>query len=268
MEESTAQGRGRAETPVIPAERVCAPAGHNCAFRRAGSSCMDNIRLFSSLPISAKQELLLHTRHTVHPRGAIIAQEGDPIDSIIIVRSGRIKTVRTTAGGEEYILDVLHAGEALWHGMFLADHTYHHSVVCLTRVALCWIHRKDFESLLASHPDVALGLIRMVCTELDEAEEKTMMLSIRDPRQRLAEYLLIRDRSCEGPEINLKLDDIANSVGLRPETVSRNIARFSREGLVERLGRGRLLITDPVGLRRVTGGTDDAEGALFGARKH
>ena len=237
----------------IPEGRVCAPAGHDCAFSRAGSSCMDNIRLFSSLPVSAKQELLLHATHSTHGRGAVIAHEGDPIDSIIIVRSGRIKTVRATAGGEEYILDVLHAGEALWHGMFLADHTYHHSVACLTRVELCRIHRTDFESLLSAHPDVALNLIRMVCTELDEAEEKTMMLSIRDPRQRIAEYLLIRDRTCEGPEINLKLDDIANSVGLRPETVSRNIARFIREGLVERPGRCRLLVTDPLGLRRVTG---------------
>ena len=30
--------------------RVCAPSGHDCAFSRAGSSCMDNIRLFADLP--------------------------------------------------------------------------------------------------------------------------------------------------------------------------------------------------------------------------
>ena len=79
-----------------------------------------------------------------------------------------------------------------------------------------------------------------------------MMLSRRDPRRRLAEYLLTRDRSCTGPEIHLKLDDIASSVGLRPETVSRNIARFDREGLVRRMGRGRLLVLDREGLARVS----------------
>lgn len=214
---------------------------------------MDNIRLFKNLPTSAKRELLARARHSTHEQGSILVYEGDPIESIIVVRSGRIKTFRSSMSGEQYVLDVLHEGQALWHGMFLEDHTYRYSVSCLTKVELCRIHRIDFEALLASHPDVALGLIRMVCTDLDEAEEKIMMLSIRDPRERLAEYLLIRDRTCTGPEIRLKLDDIASSVGLRPETVSRNIARFVREGLVRRVGRGRLLVIDHEGLRAVSG---------------
>ena len=222
---------------AVPEDRrVCAGAGHDCAFSRAGSSCMDNIRLFADLPSPAKRELLARARHTTHESGAIIAHEGDPIAS----------------DGEQHVLDVLHDGQALWHGLFLDNHTYGYSVSCLTPVRLCRIHRADVEQMLANHPDVAMGLIRMVCTELDRAEERIMMLSIRDPRRRLAEYLLVRDRSCTGPEIHLKLEDIASSVGLRPETVSRNIARFDREGLVKRTGRGRLLVLDREGLARVS----------------
>ena len=226
-----------AEDNIPKGERVCAGVGHDCAFSRAGSSCMDNIRLFAELPPSAKRELLARARHTAHASGDIIVHEGDPIESIIVVRTW---------------LDVLHDGQALWHGLFLDKRTYGHSVSCLTPVRLCLIHRADVEQMLANHPDVAMGLIRMVCTELERAEERIMMLSIRDPRRRLAEYLLARDRSCTGPEIHLKLDDIASSVGLRPETVSRNIARFDREGLVRRTGRGRLLVLDREGLARVS----------------
>lgn len=241
-----------AEDNIPKGERVCAGVGHDCAFSRAGSSCMDNIRLFAELPPSAKRELLARARHTAHASGDIIVHEGDPIESIIVVRTGRIKTYRSTSDGEQHVLDVLHDGQALWHGLFLDNRTYGYSVSCLTPVRLYLIHRADVEQMLANHPDVAMGLIRMVCTELDRAEERIMMLSIRDPRRRLAEYLLVRDRSCTGPEIHLKLDDIASSVGLRPETVSRNIARFDREGLVRRMGRGRLLVLDREGLARVS----------------
>lgn len=241
-----------AEDSIPKGERVCAGVGHDCAFSRAGSSCMDNIRLFAGLPPSAKRELLARARHTAHASGDIIVHEGDPIESIIVVRTGRIKTYRSTSDGEQHVLDVLHDGQALWHGLFLDKRTYGYSVSCLTPVRLCLIHRADVEQMLANHPDVAMGLIRMVCTELERAEERIMMLSIRDPRRRLAEYLLARDRSCTGPEIHLKLDDIASSVGLRPETVSRNIARFDREGLVRRTGRGRLLVLDREGLARVS----------------
>lgn len=241
-----------AEDNIPKGERVCAGVGHDCAFSRAGSSCMDNIRLFAGLPPSAKRELLARARHTAHASGDIIVHEGDPIESIIVVRTGRIKTYRSTSDGEQHVLDVLHDGQALWHGLFLDNRTYGYSVSCLTPVRLCLVHRADVEQMLANHPDVAMGLIRMVCTELDHAEERIMMLSIRDPRRRLAEYLLARDRSCTGPEIHLKLDDIASSVGLRPETVSRNIARFDREGLVRRTGRGRLLVLDREGLAHVS----------------
>lgn len=241
-----------AEDSIPKGERVCAGVGHDCAFSRAGSSCMDNIRLFAELPPPAKRELLARARHTAHASGDIIVHEGDPIESIIVVRTGRIKTYRSTSDGEQHVLDVLHDGQALWHGLFLDKRTYGYSVSCLTPVRLCLIHRADVEQMLANHPDVAMGLIRMVCTELERAEERIMMLSIRDPRRRLAEYLLARDRSCTGPEIHLKLDDIASSVGLRPETVSRNIARFDREGLVRRTGRGRLLVLDREGLARVS----------------
>ena len=135
--------------------------------------------------------------------------------------------------------------------MFLEDNVYHYSVGCLTRVELCSIHRTDFEAMLSEHPDAAMGLIRMVCTELDDAEEKAMMLGIRDPRRRVAQYLLLRDERCIGAEIHLGLEDIAASVGLRPETVSRAISSLSKEGLVERVGRGRLRIIDRNGIRGV-----------------
>lgn len=228
---------------------VCAPSGHTCAYARAGSSCMDNIRLFAGLPVDAKEDLLKSARHYTYKAGSIIVNEGDPIESVLVVRSGRIKTFRTSATGKEYVIEVLHDGQALWHGMFLDDNVYHYSVECLSRVELCRIHRADFETMLANHPSEALNIIRMVCTELDDAEERIMMLGIKSPRKRLAEYLLIRDQRCAGPEIHLKLEDIANSIDLRPETVSRNIAQFAREGLVERTGRGRLRVIDHEGLR-------------------
>lgn len=223
----------------------------SCAYAAQDATCMDHIRLFADLPVSSKRELAARATHDICPKGTILVHEGDPIESILIVRQGRIKTFRSDANGEEYVLDVLHDGQAIWHGMFTKDRSYHYSVGCLTKVELCRIQRQDFEELIAEHPDVALNLIQMLGTELDDAEEKIMMLGIRDPKRRLAEYLLHRDERCINREINLKLEDIASSVGLRPETVSRILSAFEREELVKRLGRGRLKVLDRPGLQTI-----------------
>lgn len=231
----------------------CRATGEECEFCAEGGSCLDGIRMFQDLPAEAKRELLSHVTQSSYPQGSVLVHRGDPIEAILIVRTGRIKTFRIDQDGEEYVLDVLHDGQAIWHGMFAEEASvYHYSVACLTPVTLCRIDRSDFEDLLASHPDLALRMIRLLGAELDEAEEKIAIISIRDPRRRLAEYLLYRDHRCMGAEIHLRLNDIANSVGLRPETVSRTLSAFERDGMIRRLGRGRLELLDRAALRDVT----------------
>ncbi len=162
-----------------------------------------------------------------------------------------MKIARYDIEGEEHILDILHDGQAIWHGMFLNDHIYHYSVICMSDVQLCTIHRNDFMDMLQKDPSTAMFLIEMLSTELKEANEKTLLLSIRDPLVRLAGFLLEKDRSCIGSQINLKLDDIASSISLRPETVSRNIAILEKQNLIIRKGHGRIFVTNREGLKKL-----------------
>lgn len=207
--------------------------------------------MFEGMPADAHADLLSRVVHSSHPQGSILVRKGDPIRSILILRSGRVKTFNADQDGEEYVLDVLHEGQAIWHGMLLKDATYHYSIACLTPVELCRIRLADYEAFLKQRPDLAMQLIGVLCSELDAAEEKLMMLGIRDPRRRLAEYLLMRDERCAGGEIHLKVSDIAASIGLRPETVSRTLADFIRRGMVVRVGRGRLQVVDRQALLKV-----------------
>ena len=48
---------------------------------------------------------------------------------------------------------------------------------------------------------------------------KAYLLSLHDVDDRVGQFLLFRDARCIGKEIELKLDDIAASISLRPETV-------------------------------------------------
>ena len=198
---------------------------------------------------------MAHALRSTHPAGSLLVREGDPIESILVVRHGRIKTFHADADGEEYLLDILHDGQAIWHGMFLKENVYRYSVGCLTHVDLCRIRRTDFMRLIGDNREVATSLIQTLGTELVEAEEKIKVLSTRDPRRRLAKFLLWRDERCIGPEIHLTLGDIANSVGLRPETVSRALGSFERDGIVQRIGRGKIRVLDHGALRRIC---DDA----------
>ena len=216
----------------------------SCPYRKDDTLCTSKIRLFRSLPAEAQEQLIAHSVPSTHPKGTILLQEGQQIDSILIIRKGRLKTCRLEANGEEHVLDILHDGQAIWHDMFLKDPVYHYSVVCLTDVSICEIRREEFLELLKQQPETAMSLIQMLSTELAEAKEKILLLSIRDPEVRLAGFLLDRDTRCIGPYISMRLDDIAASISLRPETVSRNITKLEKKGLIRRIGQGKIQVID------------------------
>lgn len=215
-----------------------------CPFRKNHQLCTSEIRLFKSLPYDVQETLVDNSIHTEYAKGSILAHEGDNIDAVLIIRHGRVKTCRYDANGEEYIMDILHEGQAIWHDMFLQDHTYHYSIVTLTNVLICEIKREEFMRMLGRYPQSAMSLIAMLSTELEEAKEKTILLSIRQPLIRLAGFLLNKDRTCTNNEIRMKLDDIAASIGLRAETVSRCIKKLENEKMIERLGQGKLKVID------------------------
>ena len=91
---------------------------------------------------------------------------------------------------------------------------------------------------------VTMSLIAMLSTELQEAKEKAQLLSVRQPLIRLAGFLISKDTTCTNHVIRMKLDDIAASIGLRAETVSRCISKLEEQQLITRLGQGKLKVTN------------------------
>ncbi|MDO5132669.1 MAG: Crp/Fnr family transcriptional regulator, partial [Eubacteriales bacterium] len=68
--------------------------------------------------------------------------------------------------------------------------------------------------------------------------------------QRIAGYLLKRYAETKSPELALTHEQIALEINTAREVVARMMRNFVSDGLVEG-GRGRIVIRDPEGLRRV-----------------
>lgn len=219
-----------------------------CPFRKEHRLCISEIGLFKALPLEIQESLIENAQHKHFEKGSILANEGDKVDGVLILRQGRIKTCRYDRDGEEYILDILHEGQAIWHDLFLNRPVYHYNIVSLTEVLVCKISRQDFMRIFSRYPQAAMSLIAMLSTELESAKERAMLLAIRSPKIRLAGFLLSKDRTCINHEIHMKLEDIAASIGLRVETVSRGIKALEQEGLIKRLGQGKLVVCDRAGL--------------------
>lgn len=220
----------------------------HCPYEKEGTTCMDKIRLFRGLPEASREKLMDGVIHRSYAAGRVLIEEEEKVRYILVIRRGRVKICRSDAEGEEHILDILHDGQAIWHDLFLKEPVYHYSAICLTDVDACLFSREEFMRIITGEPEMALGLIAMLSTELTEEKEKVMLLSIRDPDTRLAGFLLDRDEKCLNGHISMKLSDIAASISLRQETVSRSLSRLQKAGYLSRTGRGELKVIDRQGL--------------------
>jgi CRP/FNR family transcriptional regulator len=68
---------------------------------------------------------------------------------------------------------------------------------------------------------------------------------------RLAGFLMYRVDRSPTDDIVLKLDDIAASVSLRMETVSRKLRELEKMGLIERRGHAKIKVIDRDALREI-----------------
>ena len=200
-----------------------------------------------------KNALISLMGHSVHEnlkKTSYLFREGEPVESIFIIKKGRIKLCRFDSLGREQIVTILTDGDIIWEGMLLEGSIYPYSAVCITGASIYRIRRDDFVKMV-NDPDAAMSTIILLSKKLHDANERNMLLSTKDPMARLAGFLMYRVDRSEDDDVVLKLDDIAASVSLRAETVSRKLREMEKLGFIERLGHARLRVLDRDALRDI-----------------
>ncbi len=197
---------------------------------------LEEIDFLQGLPEEKQEYILMNAIRKNYRKGSFVFQEGDLVDGIYFIEKGRIKLSTFDNEGREKIVGMFTDHDTIWEGIFLAGSRYPYAGVCQTAVTAFKIPRSYFEEAL-SDVQVALRTIGMLSIKLHDANERNMLLSIADPAQRIAGFMIYRRQRTAEKYLTLKLDDIASSVALRPETVSRKLKEMERLGLIRKHGQ-------------------------------
>lgn len=206
--------------------------------------------LIDSLPAASAEKLLKDVVFTTIPKNKYIFEEGQPADYVCIIRKGQVKLSHIDSDGRESIVMLLSERDTIWESMFLYNGTFPYSAVSMTDVQLCRIYKDNFYHIL-DNPEAALQIITLLSGKLHDANQRNLILAKQEPMARIAGFLMYTDERTDGEVLSLRLEDIASSVSLRTETVSRKLGILQNEGIVERVGNGRLIIKDAAALRKL-----------------
>lgn len=206
--------------------------------------CMNKIDLFSNLPEEVKGHLESKISHLWLEKGKTLFRQGDGSPGIYILHQGKVKLHKYNLEGKETIFDIAMSGDVIGEDFFLDNQGSPYDATTISDVYLCILKAEDFIDILHSYPDATINLINSLMRKLQMANEKSAILSENDAKLRVMKFLYAYSRRQHGRDIELGVDEIAASINLRRETVSRKISELQEEGLIVRLGQSHLRILD------------------------
>lgn len=225
-----------------------------CAVRnRAICAALDATELASLNAIGRRRTL---------EAGEPLIWEGD--DSILVanVIEGILKLSTGTEDGREQIVGVVYPADFIGRPF---GATTRHSVTALTDARVCVFARGDFDRFAGEHPALEHKLLQRTLAELDRTRSWMLLLARKSAEEKIATFLLdmserLAQSGCEGPTGPLEYFDlpfsrqqIGDVLGLTIETVSRQMTRLRRDGIIDLPTRRAVRIVDREELRAIAG---------------
>jgi CRP/FNR family transcriptional regulator len=167
-----------------------------------------------------------------------IFQKDDPSDSLFVLKEGLVKLVSHSVKGAGTILYILRPTD-IFGELLLVEERRPFNALAVTDVLVGVLSREDFIELLSAIPRVCLNFIRILSRRLALVEKGVTEFSHTRSYQRLAKVLLqiCGEHGVETPggvmlRFSLTHADLAEMIGATRETVTNQLNRFRRMGLV------------------------------------
>lgn len=214
-------------------------------------NCIRSVPLFASLQPEAVHALTSEMEHKSYQKGEILIREGDRATGFTVIRKGSAKAYRTNADGREQILYIFPANDYYGARFLFTEESVPYTVEALEETHVCILGKAQFASLLEAHSSVALQIIEAMANRMSRLETAMQSMGGRNADLRIAS-LLLEFKEPYGRyngsyvEITLPLsrEGLANYLGLARETLSRKLAQFESDGLIELIGAKVIRILD------------------------
>ena len=188
-------------------------------------------------------------RHRDVKRGETVMAAGDENIACATLISGALKIASYDSEGNERILSLVHP--AGFVGEMFAP-LAHHDVVALADSRLCVFSRNEYEAAVQEYPALANALLRRSAADLFDTRSLIDLMGRRSAETRVAGLIdafakAASDSPCHpASEFDLPLTrgEMAGLLGLTIETVSRQLSRLERNGLLKRQGARGIEIRD------------------------
>lgn len=212
-------------------------------------------KVFHKLTPEEQQEILYKRSCKSIRRNTILYRENSRITGTYLLHSGIVKMFKTGIDGKEQIVRFAQKGHLVGYRSVLSEELACTTAQVIKNAEISFIPESVLKKLVMQNSRFSMGLMRMACQELGEANSYIMNIAQKTVRERLAEILLILKRDFGTAEdghlnINLTREELANLIGTATESVIRLLSEFKSDGSITLTGR-KIKVLDENELKRM-----------------
>ncbi len=173
--------------------------------------------------------------------GDTVFHEGDACQGMYFVLSGLIGIRKTDAEGCSVLLHLVGPGDPIGYNAFVSDEEYAVSAECLEASTLAYVPKAGLLSIFAHNPEVTMRFLQRAVRYLGDADLHAFEALTMSARARVIRLLASLAERYASPAADgsavialpFSRRDMADIVGIRPESISRVIRQLIDEGIAE-----------------------------------
>ena len=181
-----------------------------------------------------------HTSKHVFDSAQELVSVGVDIQSYSNILSGVVKLTKLMADGRQQIVGLQFAPDFLGRPFSRQSNV---TAEAATSVRVCSFPKNVLEDIIRQSPDMEHKLHEQTLNELDEARSWMLTLGRKTASEKVASFLFLIAKNVDPEkdvtrlgiqfELPLKRADIADFLGLTIETVSRQITKLRKAGIIK-----------------------------------
>ena len=210
-------------------------------------------------PLTEEQRQYLSAHFTLqcYKKHEIIHFEGETPTNMMCLLSGKVKIYKDGVGGRSQIIRMAKPVEYFGYRAYFAGEDYINAAAAFEPSVVCLIPLETVMELMKENSGLAMFFIRQLAGNLGVADRRTVNLTQKHIRGRLAESLLFLKDSYgleeDGSTISIYLsrEDLANLSNMTTSNAIRTLSMFANERLITIDGR-KIKIIDEEKLKRIS----------------
>ena len=220
--------------------------------------CLESIySLFQQLTEEEKGIIKENYTSSKYKKNEILYKEGDKPSGLICLIKGKVKLFKEGVGGREQIVHMAKPVSIIGYRALFAEENYIASAQAIEDCVISIIDKTALFGILRNNPELTLSILKSLATELGFSNNRTVTLTQKHIRGRLAESLVfLRDTygyEDDGATLKVYLsrEDIANLSNMTTSNAIRTLSSFASENVIMLDGR-KVKILDAVKLERIS----------------